>query len=970
MPAFSYLVRLPLWIVLVSGLMATRARAEAIRSGTSWAIHSQREADDWAELIADGNLVAKKLVATEAPPNDHNTGSELLNLTDGVLAGAEGRMWSDKRAMGWAYQPHVRLKFDLGKSEPIGQLAMRLQVISKDNTLPGAITVSLSDDGATFSPVRKLSLRAKPDDDPATTYESLPFDPPDIYAVVIDVGYQARFVRIDFALRGTMVTDELAITPAKGEVKPIPPPPVVATEYRDYVFDRRDQFREMIAPGNLLAGRELRYSPQPTQHLNIDDNDPRQLTDGKFSEWIDEAIWFDRQCVGWQGPPQATIFADLGAPRPIDAIVIRLLGGAAQNALEFPDEIRVLLSDDGVQYHLAASRHKRGLDDLSADAYSLPEEKVAWVHNFKLPVKQKARYIAIQVLHKKQFMVSDELAVVKGADSLPAFQPKPETRVELVTDGVAFTPVWGAVQPICRNLPLRSRLEKHDARSGDKFDKPCKILLDLPETVKFMTAGITPTEVKHEGRAFQRYAINWAGEGTDFLLQSLLPEGATDVLFTSGDSGNGPENQRRIVWKSLFIPPARVPKRLHVSLSWAESVQLYKTWPDYLKAQRHLGFNAVGTMPCYWRDSDVPEYQKILKEIRQQGFQIVQIESPAGAIDIDRKQPETMSIYGKGRFEDVCPCYRGQYYRKEHASFAQHAVWIEPDIVFYDIEAYWRGAMNAETCQRCRERFQSGKFKDWDTFRAAMGREIHLDMKSAIDKSLAEAGIKRPIVYGSYRTEPIMPLNDGLFAFDNTYPDLLQMAMPSLYVAGNPQAVADSVSANRARMKTNDIIPWLSTGCYGEYDPVRTRDMILEAFANGSRGVTYYWYGHFDAGHFKSHAEAINIVAPIEEIFMDGTPLANIKCGHDKLKVCGMGLKGEQAVLVSNYQGVPRGTSVTVHSSAAPGMPVHDLHSGKRIGGVEPDGSFRVSVDESAAHMYYVGSKYEQAIAQPAVESK
>ncbi len=952
-------------IVVTFSAVELRAESPAIRSGKGWAIYAQREPADWTKLIVGGNLVAKKLVTPEAAPNDHNTGRDLLHLTDGVLAGAEGRMWSDKRAMGWAYQPYVRLKFDLGKSERVGQVVMRLQVISKDSTLPGTITVSLSDDGKEFSPVRKLSVRTKPDDDAAATYESLPFDPPGIYAVVLDVGYQARFVQLDFALRGTMVTDELAIVPAVGEVKPIPPPPVITTEYRGYVFDRRDQFRKMIAPGNLLAGRELRYSPQPTQYLNIDDDDPRQLTDGKFSERIDDAIWFDRTCVGWQGPPQATIFADLGAQQPIDSVVIRLLGGAAQNALEFPDEIRVLLSEDGLECHLAASRHKRGLDDLSADAYHLPEEKIAWVHNFRLPVKQKARHVAVQILHKKQYMVSDELAVVRGADSLPVFQPKADTRVAIVTDGVAFTPVWDNVQPICQNLPLRSRLEKQDARSGDKFDKPCKILLDLPETLKFATAGITPTEVKHDGRTFRRYAINWAGEGTDFLLQSLLPAGETDVLYTSGDSGNGPENERRIVWKSLFIPPARVPKRLHVSLSWAESVQLYKTWPNYLQAQRHLGFNAVGTMPCYWQQANVPEYQTILKEIRKQGFQIVQIESPAGAIEVDRKQQETMSNYADGKFADICPAYRGQFYKKEHASFAQAAVWIQPDLIFYDIEAYWRGATNALYCQRCRERFQSGKFKDWDAYNAAMGREIHLDMKTAIEKSLADAGINRPIVYGSYRTEPITPLNDGLFAFDNTYPDLLQMAMPSLYVAGNAQAVAESISANRAKMKTNDIIPWLSTGCYGEYDPLRTRDMILEAFANGSRGVTYYWYGHFDAAHFKSHAEAINIVAPIEDLFMDGTPLTGLKCSHDKLKVCGMGLNGEQAVLVSNYQGVPRGTNVTIHSSAARNTPVRDLHSGKRIGVVQTDGSFTVALDEFTAHMYYLGRTYEADATQP-----
>ena len=31
---------------------------------------------------------------------------------------------------------------------------------------------------------------------------------------------------------------------------------------------------------------------------------------------------------------------------------------------------------------------------------------------------------------------------------------------------------------------------------------------------------------------------------------------------------------------------------------------------------------------------------------------------------------------------------------------------------------------------------------------------------------------------------------------------------------------------------TASFVPWLTTGCYGDFDPVHTRDMILEAFAN------------------------------------------------------------------------------------------------------------------------------------------
>lgn len=990
-------VMLSLYMML---MLANVIRAgEPVRSGDGWSIHGQRENTDWERLVAKGNLLAGRIVQPQPLPNDHNTGSELKHLTDGVLAGAEGRMWSDKRAMGWAYMPYTRLRFDLGEARPVGQIVLRMQVINQNNTLPKSIKVSLSDDRENYSPVRELAVEGTerervwssvlaarepsalaagdrrelsgtassiPDASAfGSRYAPLPFDPPGIYAVVIDIGYRARFVQLDFALHGTLVMDEVAIVPASGEVRAVPPAPKVETEYRDYVFDRRDQFRKLIAPGNLLAGKTLKYAPAPTQYLTVDDDDPKQLTDGKFGERIEEAIWFERGCVGWQGPPQAVIFADLESVQPIESVVVRLLGGAAQNALEFPDEIRVLLSDDGLSYYLAASRHKRGLDDLSADAWSLPEVKNPWVHNFVLPVKKQARYVAIQILHKKQFIVSDEIAVVRGADSLPQFTPQADTRVTLVTEGVAFMPVWGNVLPVCQNMPLKSRLQKEDARTGTEFDKPCKVLLDVPDTLNFLTASSEPTEVMHDGRRFKRYVFNWIGEGTEFYLQSTLPAGQTDVLYTSGDSGTGPQNERRIEWRSLVIPAARVPKRLHVSLSWAESTQLLKTWPGYLEAQKHLGFNAVGTMPCYWPLADVPKYQAALQEIRKAGFQIVQIESPAGAIDGDRQQPETLSIYANGKKADVCPAYRGQFYQKEHASFAQHAVWIQPDLIFYDIEAYAHGATNAALCERCQQRFKAGGFKDWDMYLAAMGREIHVDMKRQIDAALKHEApasgraAQREIIYGSYRTEPITPLNDGLFAFDNTYPDLLQMAMPSLYVAGNPLAVAESISANRGKMKTNDIVPWLSTGCYGEYDPVRTRDMILEAFANGSRGITYYWYGHFDAAHFQSHAEAINIVAPIEDLFMDGEPLTGLKCDNAKLKLCGMGLdKGtsfQQAILVSNYAGVPRGTRVTIHCSAAPGTPIRDQHSDKQIGLVKADGSFEIMLDEFAAHLYFVG---------------
>jgi hypothetical protein len=781
--------------------------------------------------------------------------------------------------------------------------------------------------------------------------------------VRLDLGYTARYVRLDFATAQMMlVSDELAVLAAPGKVAPLPAMPAGKGEYEDNVFDRRDQFQRLITPGNLLLGLPLKYAPQPGYRLTTGESDPTDLTNGQLGERTNERIWFEQGAVTWQHSPTVTIFADLGAVQPVDSIVARFLGGGEQGGLVFPDEIRALASNDGVTYYLVSARHKRGLDDLSAEAWDLPEVKVAWVHNFVLPVKVKARYLALQVTAQKQFISSDEIAAVKGPDTLPDFRPDPQKRVEIITSGVAFVAPVGRL-PVCRNLPLRAKLMDVDARSGKGFGGPCKLILDIPDTLKFITEGYTPVEVEHNGRQFLRYAINCnRSKIDDFYLQSLLPAGKTDAVYTYGDSGAGPENERLVTWYSLDIPQARLPKRLNVTLAWINSESLSKSWPDYFEAMKWLGFRGVGFFPRYWKAGDEAASAAIADEARAHGLLVVQNESPSSALSEDRNQPEVHSQFADGTTGDYCPSYRGQYYRKEHDSFAQHAAWLKPNLLYYDIEAFWHGAQEAPRCARCLARYKAGGFTDWDDFRAAMGQEMHADMKAAIDKALAAAGIQEQITYGSYRTDAITPLNDGIFRFTDLYPGLLQMAMPSLYVAGNAPAVADNISRNRVAMGTNDIVPWFSTGTYGEYEPVKTRDMILEAFANGANGLTYYYYGNFDAAHFKYHAEAVDLVAPIEDIFMDGQPLAGLKSSDERIKVCGMGAGDELAVLISNYRGVPAGTVVKVTIPVKSRTVVYDLDSGKPVGGVAPGQPLELRLGDRATQLLYLGSKYVAAV--------
>jgi hypothetical protein len=947
-------------------LVTLAAGAQPLRQHDRWAIHPQTTAEQWQALLTSPNLAEGKPVTyhpepSYAPPKDDG---DPVQLTDGqIVIPRNGQIFPYKLAVGWAYQDFVRVTIDLQQLQPVGQVVVRIQGgINKENTVPRHLALSLSDKGDHFSPVLRLSKKVHGDDNPALTFEPLP-DEPMVYAFALQAGYRARYVRLDFATHGHLVMDEIAVLAATGPVAELPPPPAVSPDYRDNVFDRREQYQKLIAPGNLVAGKTLRYSPQPGYRLTTGDSDPQDLTDGQFGQRTDEKIWFEQGAVTWQHSPQVTIFMDLGEVQPVSAVVGRFLGGAEQGGLTFPDELRVLASADGEDYYQVTARHKRGLDDLSDDAYDLPEEGVAWVHNFVLPVGLKVRYLALQAAHQKQFISSDEVAVVRGGNDLVAFRPDPARRVVIVTSGVAFGPVQQNL-PVA-TMPLRTKLAIADARPTKEYQGPCKLVIDLPDTIKMWTTGFPEEKVTHDGRTFTRYVIPAnRGKLGDFYLQSLLPGGKSDVLYCYGDAGQGLENERKVTWESLDIPKARLPKRLHVSLAWSYAEGLINSWPNYFAANKHLGFNCVAFFPRYWKAEVVPVNQAVVEAARKEGFQIIANESPAGALSGDRKYEETKSQLDKGPSSHVCPSYRGQYYQKEHQSFADHAVWIKPDYFFYDIEAYWHGSQEAPRCSRCKERFQAGNYKTWDEFRGAMGIEIHRDMKARIDEALKAANITQKIIYGSYRTQPIGPLNDGLFNFDQLYPEYLQLAMPSLYVAGNQMSVANNISRNRAQMTTNDIIPWLSTGTYGEYEPSRSRDLILEALANGARGVTYYYYANFDPAHFMYHAQAVDLAAPIEDLFVDGQPLTGLQVDNPKLKVCGMGVGAEKAVLISNYAGVAAGTTVKVTVPVQATTAVYDMDSGRQIGQIKPGQPLELKLDTRSTVLLYVGSKYARAVAR------
>lgn len=91
---------------------------------------------------------------------------------------------------------------------------------------------------------------------------------------------------------------------------------------------------------------------------------------------------------------------------------------------------------------------------------------------------------------------------------------------------------------------------------------------------------------------------------------------------------------------------------------------------------------------------------------------------------------------------------------------------------------------------------------------------------------------------------------------------------------GRAQLVADRIRFDYDAMQSRQIIPWLSAGTYGEYDPPMTEPMVLESILNGARGVTYYKFDDFDPMDFYYHSKALASLAPFETLLQAGKPVA------------------------------------------------------------------------------------------------
>ncbi|MFA6930296.1 MAG: hypothetical protein WCT05_08215 [Lentisphaeria bacterium] len=705
---------------------------------------------------------------------------------------------------------------------------------------------------------------------------------------------------------------------------------------------------------NLALGKKVIFSRVPDYGLTRKgDSDAEDLTDGKLSNNQQDKIWFDSQAVGWinGAADGVNLLIDLGEKKAIDRVLLRCLGGAGSNLI-FPKRLQLFLSQNGKDFYQAANLEKlmpgeRSQSDFMKFFY-LEEQDSAYVYPFSLSARAEARYVGLTVYGASDFLICDELAIMAASDSKsdPQFNHVySQESQKFHTSGIVFGPRINCL-PIITNADVPNKFFIQDLRKEEECTLPVKLFMELPEQLELLNdfeketiAGINKYLLLEQKQGRLKKSI-----GSCFirwLPKSQLADGTVlQASFYAEING-----QKSII-KKLPIELRHLPeftpyKRLHVSLSWmTENVAL--AWPDFYDNWRKLGFNTISLFPRYWGTATKPELQQWMDTGRQLGYKLIMNESPFHPM-VKKQAPgsEVFSQLATGDGRHLCPSYRGKHFQQELQRVCNNVIKSRPDFVFWDIECWYNGAAEAAACSRCAAAWKKSNLS-MNEYLNRLGTELNQALYDQVVKASLEKGFPMPLVasYDRHASSPNYALLENFFA---DYPKTLKLAQPSLYVGGRAEDVHDCIRAEYRLLKNRDILPWLSPGCYGEFEPEKMEVMVLEALLNGACGITYYSYAEFDnALDFYYHCKALAKLAPYEELLLDGEVLEPNGTNPD-LYYSGIKKKNQMIFLVGNYRRADEQS--TLQSPLTNITSIVDLESGEILADLNikiPKGGFRL----------------------------
>lgn len=750
--------------------------------------------------------------------------------------------------------------------------------------------------------------------------------------------------------------------------------PFLQAQTPEEIQAMRDLWAQRSQGENLALGKKVKLVPKPDYRLTVaGDSDEFDLTDGEITKAHKDHVWFAPKAVGWylvEGL-ERLIMIDLEKPEPIDRIVIRLLGGTS-HTFQYPQEFQVWLSDDGKLFRQALGMTKLMPNEAEQcdwkTTYYLDESGDKYetrMYPFELPVRATGRYVILKIVGSTGSVFSDEMAILKAQK--PELvkrndeEMKKQPAVPFPLEGVVATARWPELG-LVRGLTLPQHFKLNDLRdSGFDPKTPINLGLELPEGIEFVNAG----EVAKPGEKPNQWIIPSRKSGSKNIIPPLyfftkkarFEKTASARIYAL--VGGVKQFETKLPIRVEELKEFEPFEKTNISLAWMGD-NWQKEWPDFFENYRKLGFNVVPTFPRYWpkTDEDAAPFAEYLAQARKHGFGIVMNESPLHVMISGKPDGHEIFCQVPGKqLHDLCPCYRGEFFEAEMQRVARCVRLSKPDEVFFDIECWEHAMNNAKTCTRCQAKFKEAQKAEPDLtleeFIFRQGKEVMHALLEAVVQGAKEAGIPTPKI-GSYGRHPKSPTR-AIERFSDIYPSEIDFSMPSLYCMGRGQVVHETISEDHQLLGNREIVPWLSAGCYGEFDPAKMEALVLESFLNGARGITYYCFQDFDTPlDFYFHAKALAELRPYEKLLLEGEKIETVKCLQKDFLVSAWGNQNEMLLLLGNYAGAPPKTSVRFPFKK--GCKVRDLQSGEsqKLDANEP---LKCEVPKGGIRLFYIKEK-------------
>ncbi len=432
------------------------------------------------------------------------------------------------------------------------------------------------------------------------------------------------------------------------------------------------------------------------------------------------------------------------------------------------------------------------------------------------------------------------------------------------------------------------------------------------------------------------------GEG-QLLIESDLEPGERAIGYVYYEWKGGYQLPRPVVFEGVVLPKVTAPRRIVTALDVYGAA--YLNWENFkpgldgreamVRDMKHLGFNRLQL----WGGDPRPYATMGVEGASSYG----------GSFSVDaEKYPESVAVALNGeRTKVMCPSYRGPGFKTNPWLERLRETASRTSAVNLDDELYLMSGVGPVICfdDRCMKRWKEWvdqhkpplagippkeffkrahkypeHYEAWLRFRCDLVAERFGILRQVFHKAVEESGVKttpEPEL-GAFTGEEMLVGLSSIEALSGA----LDFISPMIYLDGD--GVRQEV-AKIAPISGGKLVVCLAPGYLGSL-PGDVRSQVLETVMGGARGFVAWNYDiGMTTGHLVDMAEAIRMLAPVEDIILDGELQTGYAADTESANLLARKQGDESVLLVSDYS--PGGARVKVTVPGRASLEVVDLFS-------------------------------------------